>query len=114
MKTSNENAQGILSKAREYVARIALVIHCLELSLSESSPWWDTKISVDAVKAATAISQHFYQQIEFIMLSLNENLSDPQQSLSNRMVHLLTMTCKNGNGKITPEVSQKHISESRW
>ena len=55
LKTTNENAQGILSKAGGYVARIALVIHCLELSLSESSPRWDTKISVDAVKAATAI-----------------------------------------------------------
>ena len=43
------------------------------------------------------------------MLGLNENPSDPQ--LSNRMVHLLTMICKNGSGKITPEVSQKHISE---
>ena len=44
------------------------------------------------------------------MLGLNENPSD--SSLSNRMIRLLTMTCKNGNGKITPsEVSQKHISE---
>ena len=61
------------------------------------------------VKAATAIILHFNQQ-KFIMLGLNENPSDPQ--LSNRMVRLLTMTCKNGSGKITPsEVSQKHISE---
>ena len=43
-KSTNENAQGILSKARGYVARIALVIHCLELSLSASSPRWETKI----------------------------------------------------------------------
>ena len=109
MKSTNENAQGILSKARGYVARIALVIHCLELSLAASSPMWDTKISVDATKTATAIILHFNQQ-KFIMLGLNENPSDPQ--LSNRMVRLLTMTCKNGSGKITPsEVSQKHISE---
>ena len=109
LKSTNENAQGILSKARGYVARIALVIHCLELSLSTSSPRWDTNISVDAVKAATAIIQHFNQQ-KFIMLGLNENSSD--SSLSNRMIRLLTMTSKNGSGKITPsEVSQKHISE---
>lgn len=96
-------------RPRGYVARIALVIHCLELSLSASSPRWDTKISVDAVKAATAIIQHFNQQ-KFIMLGLNDNPLD--SSLSNRMIRLLTMTCKNGNGTITPsEVSQKHISE---
>lgn len=70
-----------------YIARIALVIHCLELSLSESSPGWDMKISVDAVKAATAIIQHFNQQ-RFIMLGLDENLLDSQQSLSSRMVRL--------------------------
>lgn len=73
-----------------YVARIALVIHCLELSLSESSSWWVTKISVDAVKAATAIIQHFNQQ-KFIMLGLNANLLGSQQSLNNRMVRFLTM-----------------------
>ena len=56
-----------------------------------------------------AIIHHFNQQ-KFIMLGLNENPSD--SLLSNRIIRLLTMTCKNGNGKFTPsEVSQKHISE---
>ena len=86
-----------------------MVIHCLEQALSASSPRWDTKISVDAVRAATAIIHHFIQQ-KFVMLGLIENPSD--SLLSNRIIRLLTMTCKNGNGKFTPsEVSQKHISE---
>ena len=76
LKSTNKIAQGILSKARGYVARIALVIHCLELFLAPSSPMWDTKISVDAVKAATAIILHFNEQ-KLIMLGLNENPSDP-------------------------------------
>jgi len=33
LKSTNENAQGILSKARGYCARIAMVIHSLELAL---------------------------------------------------------------------------------
>ena len=110
LKSTDENAQGIESKARGYVARIALVIHSLEQSLSAPSPMWDTKISVEAVRAATAIIHHFNRQ-KFIMLGIDDNPSGTA-SLSNRMVRLLTMTGKNGNGTITPsEVSQKHISE---
>ena len=114
LKTKNENAQGIQSKARGYVARIAMIIHCLEQSrersLDSSQPHWETKISVNAVRAATAIVNHFNQQ-KYIMLGIDD-ADKNGRTMSSKIVRVLTMESESGNGTITPsEVSQKHISE---
>jgi len=74
-----------------------MVIHSLELALELldsqtssqlSSPepsGWDTKISTQAVRAASAIIHHFSNQ-KFIMLGLADNCSDTSESLlSNKM-----------------------------
>ena len=107
LRTSNENAQGILSKARGYVARIAMIIHCLEQSLQSEVEEWETKISPRAVKVATAVVEHFNKQ-KFIMLGVSTQI----QTLSSKVAHLLTMSSKSGNGIIIPtKVSQKHIYE---
>jgi len=91
LKSTNENAQGILSKARGYCTRIAMVIHSLELALEllnsqTSSPLsspepsgWDTSISTQAVKAASTIIHHFSNQ-KFIMLGLADDCSDTSMS----------------------------------
>ena len=61
LKTHNENAQGILSKARGYAARIAMIVHALEQALerittdSTPSDYWMTTVTKMAVKAAGVI-----------------------------------------------------------
>lgn len=82
LKTSNENAQGILSKVRGYCARIAMVIHSLEQSLQCASlspddlqPDWKHRVTLKSVQAASEIVNHLNQQ-KFIMLALETDLED--------------------------------------
>lgn len=35
LQSTDENMQGILSKVRGYMARIAMIIHCLELAIAD-------------------------------------------------------------------------------
>lgn len=114
LHSKHENAQGILSKARGYCARIAMVIHCLEQALqlfdSTHTTPWNSNISLEAVQAATTVIMHFIQQ-KFIMLGIDVE-SSTTDVLTTRMVRLLTTPSKNGNGILTPSLlSQKHISE---
>ena len=120
LRSTKENAQGILSKARGYCARIAMVIHSLELALELLSILkhlhhclhQNHQLGIQMVRAASAIIHHFNNH-KFIMLGLADDCSDTSESLlSNRMTRLLTMNCKSDSDIITPsEVSQKHISE---
>ena len=118
---SNKDVQGILSKARGYCARIAMVIciHSLKQALqsihyeSEQQDW-DSNVSVKAMKSASMIIDHFNKQ-KFIMLGLDEIDSDADSSdvpLSIRMCRLLSITWRADDGTITPsEVSQKHLCD---
>ena len=129
LKTNSENAQGILSKARGYCARIDMVIHALEQALQQLDrsdldtsaddvqPDWECRVTPKAVKAAPEIISHFNQQ-KFIMLGLNldtdseEDNSGSSISLPKKIVRLLSTTWRSNDGCITPsEVCQKHISE---
>ena len=121
LQSNNEDVQGILSKARGYCARIAMVIHSLEQTLQsiyhDESDFedWDSKVSVKAAKSASAIIHHLNKQ-KFIMLGVDETDPDANSSqtgaLSNRMCRLLSITWKADDGTITPsEVTQKHLCE---
>ena len=121
LQSSNEDVQGILSKARGYCARIAMVIHSLEQALQSISydeseqEDWDSKVSVKAAKSASAIIHHLNKQ-KFITLGVDETDPDADSSqtgaLSNKMYRLLSITWKTDDGTITPsEVSQKHLCE---
>ena len=114
LKWQDENAQGILSKARGYVARIAMIIHSLEQALQRvmygfvAEEAWDTSISTSAVEAAGLIVDHFNRQ-KFIMLGLDQDSTD---DLPRKVIKVLSMETKNGDGHILPsDLSQKHISE---
>lgn len=116
LKTKNEDAQGILAKARGYAARIAMVLHVLEQALhivvnGEAEEEWEVSVSTNAVKAAGTIITHFTSQ-KCIMLGLSEDGIDTSPSLSKKLIRLLSMPTRRGDGIIMPsEVSQKHISE---
>lgn len=117
LKTTNENAQGILSKARGYAARIAMIVHVLEQALERlytlptTTSEWKTSVSVTAVKAAGVIIRHFNSQ-KFIMLGLEESHDDNNLVIPKKVVKVLSIETKNNDGIILPsEVSQKHISE---
>ncbi|MCG8624264.1 MAG: hypothetical protein MJE68_20005 [Proteobacteria bacterium] len=123
LQSSNEVVHGILSKARGYCARIAMVIHSLEqapqsISHDESEQEdWDSKVSIKAAKSASAIIHHLNKQ-KFIMLGVDETDPDADSyssqtgALSNKMCRLLSITRKADDGMITPsEVSQKHLCE---
>ena len=113
-KATDENMQGILSKSKGYCARIAMILHCLEQAIcicdDTSDHPWTTIVSPDAVRAATAITMHFNLQ-KFIALGLASD-DGGEQVMSNRMVRLLSMDSKQGNGVLNlSDISQKHISE---
>jgi hypothetical protein len=120
-QSKNEDIQGILSKTRGYCARIAMVIHSLELALESircdelEQQDWDSRVSVKAIKSASAITDHLNKQ-KFIMLGVDVTDPDGDSSqtgaLTNRTCRLLSITWKADHGTITPsEVSQKHLCE---
>ena len=114
LRSKNEDVQGILSKARGYCARIAMVIHALEQALQthqDTSDPWNSIVSIKAVQAASAIIHHFNHQ-KFIMLGLSDGESLLQDTLSSRVSRLLCVSWKTSDGTITPsEISQKHLCE---
>ena len=117
MKSTNEDVQGVLSKARGYCARIAMAIHSLEQALEnitrqpEHRLDWDSKISLKATKASSAIIHHLNLQ-KIIMLGINEVSPCLTCILSSRMCRFLSASWKTADGTITPsEVSQKHLCE---
>lgn len=114
LKWQDEKAQGILSKARGYVARICMIVHTALNKItpredsSDASPW-ETSVSTSAVTAAGLIIEHFNKQ-KFIMLGLHGHSS--VEDLPRNVIKLLSMETKNGDGQILPsELSQRHISE---
>ena len=108
LERADENVQGILSKARGYVARIAMILHCLEQAMDRN---WETVVSPNAVRAATAIVQHFNRQ-KFIALGCSESSPSTSNALSTRIIRLLSMESKQGDGVLKlSEIAQKHISQ---
>ncbi len=88
--TTDENLQGIYAKARGYVARVAMIIHCLELAVAMVAPQSDTdtfddnsmdtegtsaglwvlEVSSKAVEASRQIIAHLNKQ-KVIMMGLH-------------------------------------------
>ena len=115
LKSTNEDVQGILSKARGYCSRIAMVIQSLEQALenirqplqSNRPQLWESRVSLKAVKAASAIIKQ-----KLIMIGVDTDASTQPCLLSSKMCRLLSATWKTTDGTINPsEVSQKHLSE---
>ena len=121
----NDNIQGILSKARGYVARLSMVLFVLEQALvlvlegdraeCPSIPWSVT-ITADCVRAAVTIMDYLIQQ-KLIMMDVEEigpgeiraddDLAIPN---SDRLRRLLTLTTDDQEGHISPsKVAQMHI-----
>ena len=120
LESADENVQGILSKARGYVARIAMILHCLEQAIEcvenagdllSPDRNWETVVSPNAVRAATAIVQHFNRQ-KFIALGCSESSPSTSNALSTCIIRLLSMESKQGDGVLKlSEIAQKHISQ---
>ena len=102
-KTKDENVQGILSKARGYLARIALIVHCLEQAIvntdreDDECPPWSTNVSPKAVEAAIRIIKHFNTQ-KFIALGFGDgDVTSPTKTafVNNRVARLLSICTQN-------------------
>ena len=73
--TSNENLQGIYAKARDYVARLAMILHALEHAVAkvadgephDGTTEWSISITASAVEAASAIMEHLNLQKKTLM-----------------------------------------------
>ncbi len=95
-KTKDENVQGILSKARGYLARIAMIVHCLDQAIvntySDECPPWSTNASPKSVEAAICIIKHFNCQ-KFIALGFPDGdvTSPTKPAVSNRLARLLSI-----------------------
>ena len=121
----NENVQGILSKARGYVARLSMVLYVLEKSLEKilegenpecPSTTWSVTITADCVSAAASIMDYLINQ-KLIMMDIVEIGPSDQPAVDNTDVpnsdkvrRLLTMISEDDDGHISPsKVAQKHI-----
>ena len=108
LQAGDENVQGVLSKSRGYVARLAMIVHCLEEAIEcvvgEAPTNWRTEITQSAVKASIAIVNHFNSQ-RFIALGCDDG--SHLAPLNNRIARLLSMNSKNGDG-----VLQAHFRKS--
>lgn len=119
----NDDIQGILSKARGYVARLSMVLFVLEQALEsvlegdnpESPCTWSTTITEDCVKAAQ-IMDYLIKQKLIMMDALEIGPSDttPGQMAhveeGDRLRRLLTLMTDDEAGHISPsKVAQKHI-----
>jgi len=126
-RQSNEEVQGILSKAKGYVARTAMVLFVLEQALEtvmngdpydpdSTPPTWSVNISSFSVFAASTIMDYFIDQ-KLIMMDLKEVVpgeDNPQPSCAiGQEKHLrkfLVMSVEDTEGHISPSnVAQKHI-----
>ena len=115
------NIQGILSKARGYTARLAMVIHALEQALAKiidgecdvcPNTSWSVEVSVGCIRAATTIMDYLIEQ-KLIMMDLTEQTSAQCENNipdANRIRKLLALTVEDDDGHISPsKVAQKHI-----
>ena len=75
--TNDEDVQGILSKARGYMARTAMILHCLEQAITKANgneEPWRLEIGVHTVHAAASIINHLNQP-KFIISGKDKVLS---------------------------------------
>jgi len=126
-RQSNEEVQGILSKAKEYVARTAMVLFALEQALEtvmngdpydpdSTPPTSSVNISSFSVLAASTIMDYLIDQ-KLIMMDLKEVVpgeDNPRPSCATEQEkHLrkfLVMSVEDTEGHISPsKVTQKHI-----
>ena len=123
-RQTNENLQGILSKARGYVARLLMVLFVLQQSLEKvldgenpqcPATTWSVTISADCVSAAASIMDYLIEQ-KLIMMDTVEIQSSTQPETDtsipdgDRMRRLLNLLSEDDDGHISPsKVAQKHI-----
>ena len=123
-KESNENVQGILSKARGYVARLSMVLFVLEQTLAKilegenpecPTTMWSVTISADCVSAAASIMDYLIKQ-KLIMMDVVEAGSSAHSTVplvypnGERLRRLLIFMSEDDEGHISPsKVAQKHI-----
>ena len=117
------NTQGILSKARGYTARLAMIIHALEQALAKiidgecdecPSTSWSVDIPTDCIRASVTIMDYLIEQ-KLIMMDLIEQTSIHTET-NNGTIHdahrirkLLVLPVEE-DGHISPsKVAQKHI-----
>lgn len=80
-RQSDENIQGILSKARGFAARLCMILFALEQAIEMvnndecDDPSWSTEITVNCVQAAATIMDYLIQQ-KLIMMDLTEVTED--------------------------------------
>ena len=135
---SNESIQGILSKARGYIARTAMIIFVLQQAVEHvtttstrdtdsaglhqpspspslsPSPTWSYKVTSSCVEAASTILDYLCKQ-KMMMMDLKESCADDPQTTQDEEVNsgsrlrkLLLMEMEDGH--ISPsKVAQKHI-----
>ncbi len=116
-KVDDEDVQGILSKARGYVARTAMILHCLEQAVQgvlSGDSGWKNEIEPATVQAAANIIDHLNNQ-KIILAGKDvagggSSCGDVLQG--ERIRKLLTNIQVPSDGFISPSViGQKHISE---
>ena len=89
----DENRRGVLSKAKGQLARIALILHCLEQAIQQLNyehqsqdafqTQWSHIIDGETVQRAVVLINHFIQQ-KFTLMPPEENLTDPELSSLNQ------------------------------
>ena len=117
------NIQGILSKARGYTVRLAMILFALEQAVSKiidgecdvcPTSSWSVDISVSCVQAAIIIMDYLIEQKLIIMdlTELTEQSASENQTIpdANRIRRLLVLPVEDDDGHISPsKVAQKHI-----
>ena len=120
------NIQGILSKARGYTARLAMILFALEQTLTHiiegecdvcPNTSWSFDVSNSCTRAACTIMDYLIQQKLIIMdvTEVNEDSTLHADQLlqipdANRMRRLLLLPLEDNDGQITPsKVAQEHI-----
>ena len=120
------NIQGILSKARGYKARLAMILFALEKTLTHiiegecdvcPNTSWGFDISSSCTRAACTIMDYLIQQ-KLIIMDVTEvdehNTLHADQLVqipdAKRMRRLLLLPLEDNDGQITPsKLAQKHI-----
>ena len=125
-RQSDENIQGILSKARGFAARLSMILFALEQAIvhldefegDDSSHTWSNEITAECVEAAATITDHLIQQ-KLIMMDVNEVPEGHTPDDSDRYIphathlrKLLLLSAEDQDGIISPSsVTRGHISE---
>ena len=132
---TNDSIQGILSKARGYIARTAMIIFVLQQAVEHvtttttrdtdssysdqpspsPSPTWSYKVTSSCVQAASTILDYLCKQ-KLMMMDLKERCADDPQTTQDEEVHsatrlrkLLLMEMEDGHSISPSKVAQKHI-----